>query len=156
MIAQHFGDKIVVGAGTAINVERAFSAVSAGAEFLLTPSTDVPVLEYCRKNNVPMLPGVMTPTDVSICVNWGFFTMKLFPAGDLPSNYIKSLKGPFDGTNYVAVGGVGVDNIRMFFERGFVGVGIGSKLVPAEYVKDNRWDEAAQYVRELVEKNTIK
>lgn len=152
MIRHHFGDEVTVGAGTVINVERACQAVSVGAEFMLSPSADQPVLEFCRKHEIPLLPGVMTPSDVSLCVNWGFRTLKLFPAGDLPLSYIKSLQGPFNGTNYVAVGGVGADNIRQFFDHGFVGVGIGGKLIPKELVQEDRWEEAAQHVRELVRK----
>ncbi len=153
LIRHHFGDEVTVGAGTVISVERACNAVSVGAEFMLSPSADQPVLEFCRKHEIPLLPGVMTPSDVSICVNWGFRTLKLFPAGDLPLSYIKSLQGPFDDTSYVAVGGVGADNIRQFFDHGFVGVGIGGKLIPKELVQEDRWEEAAQHVRELVRKS---
>ena len=77
--------------------------------------------------------------------------MKLFPAGDLPENYIKSLKGPFDGTEYVAVGGVNAGNIGNFFERGFIGVGMGQNMVPREYVEKKQWEEASAYVRGLVQ-----
>lgn len=153
MIRSHFGDQVMVGAGTVINVERACSAVSAGAEFMLSPSADVSVLEYSRSHDIPLLPGVMTPSDVSLCVNRGFRTLKLFPAGDLPLSYIKSLQGPFDETSYVAVGGVGADNIRQFFEHGFVGVGIGGKLIPPEYVKEDRWEEAIQYIKNMIQMN---
>ena len=68
----------------------------------------------------------------------------------LPSSYIKSLKGPFDGTEYVAVGGVTADNIECFLNNGFIGVGIGSNLMPKEYVKNNQWEQASQYVGEIV------
>ena len=107
-------------------------------------------LEFCRKNNIPLLPGVLTPTDVAVCLEYGYSIMKLFPAGDMPASYIKSLKGPFDGTEYVAVGGVKTDNIRSFFEQGFIGVGIGSNLVPKEYVAAGAWEKAAEHIRKIV------
>ena len=96
------------------------------------------------------MPGVMTPTDVALCLSYGYDTMKLFPAGDLPMGYIKSLKGPFSGTEYVAVGGVGPANIQQFFDAGFIGVGIGSSLAPKNLVQEGRWDEVTQYVATLV------
>ena len=72
--------------------------------------------------------------------------MKLFPAGDFPMKYIRSLKGPFDGTEYVAVGGVNLDNARDFIENGFAGVGIGSNLMPKEFIQNKDWERAAKYI----------
>ena len=85
------------------------------------------------------------------CLKYGFSTLKLFPAGDLPEGYIKSLKGPFDQTDYVAVGGVNPKNIRSFFDRGFVGAGIGSNLIPKELAAKDAWDEAKAYVAAMVQ-----
>ena len=67
--------------------------------------------------------GGADASDVAMCVNHGYHTMKLFPAGDMPMSYIKSLKGPFDDTEYVAIGGVSADNIEEFFRRGYLGAG---------------------------------
>ncbi|MEG0340003.1 MAG: bifunctional 4-hydroxy-2-oxoglutarate aldolase/2-dehydro-3-deoxy-phosphogluconate aldolase [Oscillospiraceae bacterium] len=150
LLRKQYGETAEIGAGTALTVRKARDALLAGATFLLTPSSTPEVLTYCCENKVKLLPGVMTPTDVSVCVNNGFHTLKLFPAGDLPKNYIKSLQGPFDDTEYVAVGGVNKDNIQSFFERGFVGVGIGSNLIPKEYIENNEWEKAKEYVQALV------
>lgn len=142
------GDAIV-GAGTVTNVGRCEEAKAAGAAFFLTPSVSVPVLEYCSNHNIPLLPGVMTPSEVALCVEYGYRTMKLFPAGDLPPAYIKSLKGPFEETEYVAVGGVRQNNINSFLDNGFIGVGIGSGLIPDEFKKKGMWEESASYVRKI-------
>jgi len=150
LISKHFGDKILVGAGTAITIDRVQSAVSAGAKFLLTPSCDSDVVLYCEANNISLIPGVMTPTDVSFCYKHGFKTLKLFPAGDLPKGYVKSLKGPLDDTEYMAVGGVNKDNIADFFADGFIGVGLGSAILPKKYVEENRWDDGSEYVSNML------
>lgn len=151
MLCKYFGDDTWIGAGTVINDERCKKSQEAGANFFLTPSATISTLEYCIKNSIKLLPGVMTPTDVAVCISYGFKTMKLFPAGDLPKKYIKSLQGPFDNTQYVAVGGVNPDNINDFFQNGFIGVGIGSNLVPKQYVDDNEWDKARDYVKNILE-----
>ena len=151
-LKEHFGDQIILGAGTVITVERAKAAVEAGAQFMVTPSTDIPVLEYCRDHGIPMTPGVLTPTDVSTCLSYGFDVMKLFPAGDMPMNYVKSLKGPFDGTDYVAVGGVTSDNMEEFLRRGCIGLGIGSGMMPKEVVKNGDWEAGTTHVKAMVEK----
>jgi 2-dehydro-3-deoxyphosphogluconate aldolase/(4S)-4-hydroxy-2-oxoglutarate aldolase len=150
MIKDKYGDDLIVGAGTAVTVPLAKEAVKVGAAFLLTPSSNEKVLAFCQENKINIIPGVMTPTDVDICTSYGFTTLKLFPAGDLPPKYINSLKGPFDKTEYIAVGGVKANNINSFFENGFIGVGIGGGLIPAEYIKENNWQEASKYISNIV------
>ena len=151
LLKDRFGDRVHVGAGTVISQERCRIALDAGADFFLTPSVNTGTIEFCLKNQLPVLPGVMSPTDVDICLYYGITVMKLFPAGDLPPSYVKSLKGPFDQTDYVAVGGVSGDNIRDFFANGFIGVGIGSNLFPG--IGGNRnWDEAESYIAGIVRK----
>lgn len=140
-----------IGAGTVIDEKRCVQAQEAGAEFFLTPNVARVTLEYCRKHHMPLLPGVFTPTDVGICLDYGYDVMKLFPAGDMPLSYIKSLKGPFDGTEYVAVGGVNLQNIADFEKAGFIGAGIGSNLIPKDLVNTGDWDGAAAYVRRFYE-----
>lgn len=148
-----FGDEIMVGAGTVINLERAKRAREAGAEFFLSPSTDVEVMKYCRQENIPLLPGVLTPTDVSVCLSYAYDMLKLFPAGDTAPGYIKSLKGPLNEADFVAVGGVSPDNVASFFEQGFAGVGIGSSLVPKSMLEEGRWADITREVLKITECN---
>lgn len=147
----HFGDRCVVGAGTAITVERCKSALDAGAQFLLTPGTPPDVLAYCATNDIALLPGVLTPVDVATCLEYGYKTMKLFPAGSMPLQYIKDLQGPFDDTNYVAIGGVNPQNIRQFFDAGYIGAGLASSLMPRDAVAACDWDACAAYVKKMVD-----
>lgn len=152
MLRREFGEKAYVGAGTVITVERCQAAEDAGAQFFLTPNVAEVTLKYCKLCRIPLLPGVLTPTDVGICLDYGYNIMKLFPAGDMPMSYIKSLKGPFDGTEYVAVGGVKLENAAAFLKAGFIGVGVGSNLIPKELVAAEDWDSAAAYVKRFVNK----
>ena len=149
MLRKAYGGECLIGAGTAITVERCQAALDAGAQFLLTPGTPVDVLAFCRVHNVMLLPGVMTPTDVAVSLQYGFKTMKLFPAGDLPRSYVKDLKGPYDDTNYIAIGGVTPDNIPEFRAAGCLGVGLASSLMPKDKVKARDWDACAAYVDTL-------
>ena len=150
LLKKTFGNDALIGAGTAITPERAKSAIESGASFLLSPSTDEAVLEYCRDNKIAFMPGALTPSDVSLCVRYGFNVIKLFPAGDMPMSYVKSLKGPFDETDYVAIGGVNGNNIREFTDNGYIGVGIGSGIIPSEFVQNERWSEASKYIENML------
>ena len=68
----------------------------------------------------------------------------------MPKNYIKSLKGPFDDTDYVAIGGVNRENMADFLAQGYIGVGMGSNVIPKEMVERNVWIGAAEYVAQTV------
>lgn len=150
LLRKHFGDAALIGAGTAVTPDLAKAAVDAGAMYLLAPSAPVGVLQWCAKNSVAFLPGVLTPTEVTLCVNHGFDTLKLFPAGDMPMSYVKSLRGPLDNTEYMAIGGVRPDNISDFLKAGYIGVGLGSNLMPAECAKAAQWDKAADFIRSML------
>lgn len=130
LIRNSFGKEILVGAGTVLTAEAAEKAVESGAQFLLSPSSDEQVLAYCQENDIMMMPGVLTPSDVALCLRYGFSTLKLFPAGGMSAGYVKLLKGPFDNTEYVAIGGVTPENLTDFFRQGCIGAGLGSSLVP--------------------------
>lgn len=142
-----FGSDILIGAGTAITPERINEAYDAGATFFLTPSATEDILRYFHQRNLSVLPGVFSPSDVEICLKYGMRTLKLFPAADLPLSYIKSMKGPFSNTDYVAVGGVNLNNLAGFFNSGFIGAGIASSLIPEHYVQEKDWKGAANHVR---------
>lgn len=155
MLRDHFGGSCMIGAGTAISLKRVKAALDAGAQFLLTPGTPPDVLEYCAVNHIMLLPGVLTPCDVALALEYGFKTMKLFPAGSMPRNYVKDLKGPFDNTNYMAIGGVTPDNIQEFFAAGCIGVGLSSGLMPKDVVAEDKWEEGISYIRNLVKKVSL-
>lgn len=146
---QSMPEDTLIGAGTVLDVQAVERVLAAGADFILSPSTNAAVLEYCKKNKVRLLPGVMTPTDVSVCQEYGFSTLKLFPAGELPMDYNKSLKGPFPDTRYVAVGGVTPQNAIEYLNHGYCGVGIGSALVNKKDLKEKNWDKITEEVKQF-------
>lgn len=150
-LKEKFGDEILVGAGTATTVERAKEAVMAGAEFLLSPSADEPVLEYCRREEIAILPGALTPSEVNLCISYGCREIKLFPAGEMPLSYVKSLKGPLDDTEYMAIGGVSANNAAEFLKAGYLGVGMAGALVPREIRKTRNWEAARDSVRSMMD-----
>lgn len=150
-LRRSFGDEILVGAGTAVTPEKARAALDAGAQFLLTPSAPLSVLEFCQENEVALLPGVLTPTDVQACLDHGFSTLKLFPAGDMPLGYVKSLRGPYDQTQYMAIGGITAANAADFIRAGCLGVGLAGALTPKAARDAGDWDACTRAVRALAQ-----
>lgn len=150
LLREHYGDSCLIGGGTAITASLCENAIAAGSQFLLTPGTPPDVFRYCAEHDVTLIPGVLSPTDVAVSLEYGYRTMKLFPAGSMPRRYIKDLKGPFDGVEFMAIGGVSSDNIADFFHVGYLGAGLGSGLMPKEAVARGDWDTCTEYVRNLV------
>ena len=73
-------------------------------DFIFTPSVNEEVLKYSQKNNINLIPGVFSPSEVALCLNYGFRLLKLFPAENLSETYVKNLKGPFNNADFIAVG----------------------------------------------------
>lgn len=136
MIMKEFGDSdIKLGAGTVTKIEEVKELASLGVRFILTPGYDDKIVLSALDAGMEVLPGVLTPSEVQQAVNRGIHLLKLFPADAFGLSYIKSLKGPFPQTDYMAVGGVNEENIRQFFEAGFIGAAIGNNLVPRKATK---------------------
>ncbi len=150
ILRKSLGEDALIGAGTVITGERCRLAFEAGAGFFLTPSVSENVFAFCVAHGIGLLPGVMTPSDVAFSLSHGCQMMKLFPAGAMPKGYIRQLKGPFDDTEYVAVGGVSPENVSEFFAQGYIGAGIGSSLVPAKLLAEERWDEIEASIKKMM------
>ena len=104
-----------VGAGTVITREQCERAVAAGAKFIVTPGYSEEVTEYCIEYEIPILPGICTPTELIKVVNHGLPVAKFFPA----SNYgglktIKALAGPFPKMRFMPTGGVNEGNVQEY------------------------------------------
>ena len=140
-----------IGMGTILTVEELKKAEESGAEFILTPSVNEEVLRYSRKNNIDLITGVFSPSEVALALRYGFNYLKLFPAIDLPDSYINNLMGPFDKVEFMAVGGVEKDNITDFFKAGFKSVGMGSSLIKKSYLESKDWEKLEKHVKEIAE-----
>ena len=145
-------ENVKLGAGTIVNEELAKKAEAAGADFMLSPSCDECAMRYCSDRKIPMLPGVFTPSDVSRALAYGYDLLKMFPAKYLEKGYLKALKGPFPEVDYVAVGGVTIENIKEYLNMGYCGVGIGNGLVNPDSLKNAEWEQITVMVKQNLQK----
>ena len=146
-----FSDSIDLGAGTVLTVADAKNAIAAGAEFVVCPAFIPDVVEYCVKENVPVIPGVMTPTECRNAYLAGARMLKLFPAGALGVEYIKQLKGPFPDFQFLVTGGIDMKSAKGFLDAGAMAVGIGSDLFRKDWITAGKWDAIEQQARKIVE-----
>ena len=117
-----------IGGGTVLEMADLESAIEAGASFIVTPILNEEVITYCVQNEIPVFPGALTPTEVYKAWKLGASAVKVFPATQFGTAYLKELKGPLSKINLLPTGGVSIQNIEGFFKAGAVGVGMGSTL----------------------------
>lgn len=140
-ISREFKDRMFVGAGTVTNKEQLYMAMNAGAQYIISPDTDVEVIKQTRQMGLVSLPGAYTPSEVKQAYAAGADFVKLFPCiGDAVS-YMKAISAPLNHVRFLAVGGVDANNAADFLKAGAVGIGVGSCLV------NKKWVEAGEYWR---------
>jgi 2-dehydro-3-deoxyphosphogluconate aldolase/(4S)-4-hydroxy-2-oxoglutarate aldolase len=125
------GERLLIGAGTVLDIEGAAAAVDAGATFLVTPVTDVEVIAWGAERGVPLFPGAFSPTEVLTAWRAGASAIKLFPASVGGPALLRELHGPFPEIPLMPTGGVSAGNARSFIDAGAVAVGVGSWLAGA-------------------------
>jgi len=122
---------MTVGAGTVITLEQCKTAVEAGAQFIVSPGFRAEVVEWCVKNDIAIVPGCVTPTEIMMAMEYGLNVLKFFPAdvyGGLKG--MKGLSAPFGGIKFVPTGGVNTENIAEYAAAPFVFAVGGSWVCP--------------------------
>ena len=150
-VADRFGGKIVLGAGTVLDPETARACMLAGAEFFVTPSLRLSTIEMAKRYSKVICPGALTPTEVLTAWEAGADVVKIFPCGNVGGpKYIKALKGPFPQIEMIPTGGVNLETTGDFLKAGACAVAVGSELVDAKTIKEGRFDiienRARQYL----------
>ena len=108
-------DDLFVAAGTVLRVEQAQRAIDAGARCLLSPGTDPAVIHWCLDNDVDIIPGVATPTDILLAQSLGLSTLKFFPAEVMGGpQALKAIAGPMPGVRFIPTGGISATNLSHY------------------------------------------
>jgi 2-dehydro-3-deoxyphosphogluconate aldolase/(4S)-4-hydroxy-2-oxoglutarate aldolase len=128
-LRKHFGDELLIGAGTVRAVGGVQQAFDAGAQFLVSPNYDPTSTSLSQSKNLLHLPGVFTATEAQTAFAAGCKMLKLFPMEVAGPSYLKALRAPLDDIDFVPTGGISVENIADYAKAGAVAVGLGSKLV---------------------------
>ncbi len=141
----------LLGMGTIRNLEEARRGVGAGAMFLVTPNTDTKVIEYAKKEGIPIVVGALTPTEIYAAWSAGADLIKVFPCGAMGGpQYIKDLLGPFDHLRLVAVGGVSLANLAEYFGAGAVAVGVSTTLFGSKALREKNLDQIGHNVKNFI------
>jgi len=150
-VADEFGDKIVLGAGTVLDPETARICMLAGAEFFVTPSLKLATIEMAKRYSKVICPGALTPTEVLTAWEAGADMVKVFPCGNVGGpKYIKALKGPFPQIEMIPTGGVNLETAGEFLKAGACAVAVGGELVDAKLIREGRFDLIEEKARQYL------
>ena len=144
--------RMLVGAGTVLTVDQAERAVKAGAKFIVSPGFNPKVVRYCIEHDIPITPGVQTPSEIEQALEFGLEVVKFFPAeaaGGL--NMIKALAGPYVNLKFIPTGGISTKNAPDYLAFNKVLAVGGSWVAKKELVNAGKFDEIAAIAKESVE-----
>jgi len=144
-------DGVLMGAGTVLDAATARQAILAGAEFLVTPTVKLDVIETARRYGIVVIPGAMTPTEILTAWEAGADMVKVFPASVLGPSYLKAVHGPLPQIPLVPTGGVTAETAGEFIRAGAAVVCAGGWLVDKQAVAEGRYEVLTERAHQLVE-----
>lgn len=143
--------EMLVGAGTVLDSESVNLVISAGADFILTPTLKKETIESTNRYQVPIIPGAFSPTEVLTAVEYGASIVKVFPARQVGPGYFSDLRGPLPHIQTMAVGGINLENANSYLNAGASMLGVGSSLVDEALVQKGDFDEIERRANRFVE-----
>jgi 2-dehydro-3-deoxyphosphogluconate aldolase/(4S)-4-hydroxy-2-oxoglutarate aldolase len=151
-VADQFGGKIMLGAGTVLDPETARICMLAGAEFFVTPALRIATIEMVKRYSKVICPGALTPTEVLTAWEAGADVVKVFPCGNVGgAKYIKALKGPFPQIEMIPTGGVNLETAGDFLKAGACAVAVGGELVDAKLLKEEKYNEITRRAKQYLD-----
>jgi 2-dehydro-3-deoxyphosphogluconate aldolase/(4S)-4-hydroxy-2-oxoglutarate aldolase len=122
------GDALMIGAGTVLDRSGVVTALEAGAGFIVSPVLVPEVMAECRSRGVPAFPGALTPQEIFAAASAGAAMVKVFPASVFGPSYFREVRGPFEGIELLACGGVRASNCAEYFSAGAAAIAFGGSV----------------------------
>ena len=144
--------EMLVGAGTVLTTEQADRAVKAGAKFIVSPGLNPEVVKWCQAHEVPVIPGIVTPTEMAQAIGLGLTMVKFFPAepaGGL--KYIRAIAAPYTMMKFMPNGGINPQNVREYLAYDRIAACGGSWMVKKDLVAAGEFDKIRDLTKEAVQ-----
>jgi 2-dehydro-3-deoxyphosphogluconate aldolase/(4S)-4-hydroxy-2-oxoglutarate aldolase len=143
--------ELLVGAGTVPDPETARECIAAGANFIISPSTNFDTIAYCNEVDITVMPGALTPTEIVNAWEAGADIVKVFPADAMGgAKYMRSLKAPLPHIRLIPTGGVSQSTAADLIRAGAEAVGVGADLVDLEAVRSGNTDAITEAARKYL------
>jgi 2-dehydro-3-deoxyphosphogluconate aldolase / (4S)-4-hydroxy-2-oxoglutarate aldolase len=143
--------KAAIGMGSVRTLDEAKLSIDCGSQFVVSPITSVPIIEYCKRNKVAVCPGAYTPTEIATAWEAGADIVKVFPARSLGPSYIRDVLAPMPYLKLMPTGGIDLNNVHDYLRAGSVAVGIGSQLLNATAIRNGDWSAIAATAQSYAE-----
>ena len=151
-LADEFGDRIILGAGTVLDPETCRACMLAGAQFFVTPNLRLSTIEMAKRYSKVIVPGSLTPTEVVTAWEAGADAVKIFPASAMGgAKYIKALKAPFPHIQMIPTGGVNLETAADFLKAGACAVAVGGELIDEKTIQEGKYEVFEERARQYVE-----
>ena len=149
-VSETASSEILVGVGSVLDSDTAQKAIDAGAKFVVSPIYNKEILSISHKNNVPVMPGCFTPTEIFNAQQAGADIVKVFPADVLGMSFFKSIKAPMPNLKIMPTGGVTLDNAGDWIKSGACAVGIGSALLDEKAIEENNYRKLTENAKRII------
>lgn len=143
--------EIITGAGTVLTADQAERAVEAGARFIVSPGFNPRVVDWCLDHEVPVTPGVATPTEIDMALDKGLNILKFFPAqamGGIAT--LKAIAAPYSSVKFIPTGGINATNLADYLKLPFVHACGGSWIVKADLIAAGNFVEVTRLTQEAM------
>lgn len=138
-LAKRFENEALIGAGTVLDAESAKKCIEAGAKFIISPALNFETIAFCNAEQIVVMPGALTPTEILTAWNAGADFVKVFPASAMGgASYLKSIKAPLPHIKLIPTGGVSLKTAADFINAGAEAIGVGADLVDLQAIRENR------------------
>lgn len=140
-LTEHFGEKMMIGAGTVLTTSQVEMTKEAGGKFIISPNVNKEVIEKTCELHMVSIPGALTATEAVKAHEAGADFVKLFPITNLGSGYVKAIKAPLSHIRFLGVGGIDENNMNEYLKAGVCGFGIGSNIVNKKLIEAGNFAE---------------
>lgn len=134
-LASEYKGELNVGAGTVSTLDDLAAAITAGANFIVTPIFKAEVVKKCVSMEVPIFPGAFSPTEIYEAWELGASMVKLYPASVVGSDYVSAVLAPLNKVKLMPTGGIHLSNMLAFMKAGATSLGIGSELFDKKIIQ---------------------
>jgi len=143
---------VILGVGSVPDAPTAALFIAGGANFIVSPSLNIEIARLCNRRKIPYLPGCMTPTEIAMAEEWGVEICKVFPGNVGGPEFVSALMAPCPWTRLLPTGGVDAteENVRAWIKAGAAALGMGSKLITAQALKERNFDLIADKVAQVI------
>lgn len=142
---------MLVGAGTVLTIEQVDRAVGAGAKFIVSPGFDPEIVDYCIEKDIPVFPGIITPSELAQAVKRGLKVVKFFPAEQFGGvSTIKALSAPYTTVKFMPTGGISAKNLADYLTNPKIIACGGSWMVKGDMVAAGEFDKIKEMTAEAV------